>query len=200
MQFFGLIRVTQAVLAHMTPRRSGTIVNIGSTAAYANIPFGSAYCASKAAVHSFSDALRSEVAPLGIRVLVVAPGAIKSSFGDNSTSNLVLPAKGSAYDNDAARAIIRYRAVYSQTGRNTPAETTARVIRREVDKSYVRTHHSLLARLLVVPWLLSLVFGGPRAYLTTGARSSIALVLFYLPTSLRDRALATYFSLNKLRQ
>ena len=51
-------------------------------------PFSGAYCASKAALHALSDALRMELAPFGIKVITIQPGAIKSSFGDNSAASI----------------------------------------------------------------------------------------------------------------
>lgn len=59
-QFFGLIRVTQAVAPHMIRQGSGTIINIGSTVGLTATPWAAGYSASKAAVHSWSDALRVE--------------------------------------------------------------------------------------------------------------------------------------------
>ncbi len=63
----------------------GLVINIGSVSGYLTTPFAGAYCASKAAVHALSDALRLELAPLGVRVLEVQPGAIASDFGASSS-------------------------------------------------------------------------------------------------------------------
>ena len=59
---FGLIAMCQAVTPFMIDKRSGNILNIGSVVAYVPTPWASVYCASKAAVHSFSDCLRMELA------------------------------------------------------------------------------------------------------------------------------------------
>ena len=58
----------------------GTIVNIGSIAAHMPYAFGSAYNASKAALHSFSDTLRVELSPFEVKVLVVNTGGVKSNI------------------------------------------------------------------------------------------------------------------------
>ena len=65
------------------------VVNIGSVSGITTTPFSGAYCATKAALHSLSDAQRMELAPFGIHVITVQPGAIESKFGDNSLSNVL---------------------------------------------------------------------------------------------------------------
>ncbi len=80
--FFGTVRVTHEVLAHMRKRKSGKIVNISSVAAVVPIPFQAFYSASKAAVNSYSMALANEVRDFGITVSVVMPGDISSGFTD----------------------------------------------------------------------------------------------------------------------
>jgi 1-acylglycerone phosphate reductase len=75
----------------MIRQGSGLIVNVGSVTAYLSTPWGGLYSASKAAVHSISDALRMELAPFGVKVSVVSPGAIKSNIGDNNLKAFHLP-------------------------------------------------------------------------------------------------------------
>ena len=70
----------RAVLAHMLPRRSGSVVNIGSVAGRLPARGQSAYAASKAAVQTLSRALALEVARKGVRVNCVLPGAIDSAM------------------------------------------------------------------------------------------------------------------------
>jgi short-subunit dehydrogenase len=82
----GLVRISQAFAKNMIERQHGLIVNIGSVSGILTTPFSGAYCASKAAVHSISDAMRMELAPFNIKVVDVRPGAIESSFGDNAMS------------------------------------------------------------------------------------------------------------------
>src|SRR5471032_1118754 len=80
---FSIVGVTQALFPALR-RRKGLVVNIGSVSGVLVTPFAGAYCASKAAVHALSDALRLELAPFDIRVMEVQPGAIASSFANNA--------------------------------------------------------------------------------------------------------------------
>ncbi len=68
------------------------IANIGSIVGVFTTPFAGAYCSSKAALHALTDALRMEVAPLGIRVVTVQPGGVQSSFGNHAEAAIRLPA------------------------------------------------------------------------------------------------------------
>jgi len=80
---FAVVGVTRAMFPVLR-RAKGLVVNIGSVSGVLVTPFAGAYCASKAAVHALSDALRMELAPFGIRVMEVQPGAIASSFAKNA--------------------------------------------------------------------------------------------------------------------
>lgn len=81
---FSLIGVTRALFP-LLRQNKGLVVNIGSVSGVLVTPFAGAYCASKAAVHALTDALRLELAPFSIDVMEVQPGAIASSFGANAS-------------------------------------------------------------------------------------------------------------------
>jgi NAD(P)-dependent dehydrogenase (short-subunit alcohol dehydrogenase family) len=70
---FGMERVTRAVLPHMLAQGGGTVVNIASTLAWVPMPMAAAYSAAKAAVLSFSESLRAELADRGVEVTLFAP-------------------------------------------------------------------------------------------------------------------------------
>lgn len=76
--FFGTQRMTSAVLPGMRARGHGRIINIGSLAAWVGEPGEGAYAASKAAVARYTEALRHEVWHLGIRTVLVEPGAYRT--------------------------------------------------------------------------------------------------------------------------
>ncbi|EDN03025.1 oxidoreductase [Histoplasma capsulatum] len=79
----GLINMTQAILPIFKERDGGgrgDIINIGSVAGRVSYPGGSIYCASKAAVRSFTDALRKELIATRIRVIEIDPGQVETEF------------------------------------------------------------------------------------------------------------------------
>jgi NAD(P)-dependent dehydrogenase (short-subunit alcohol dehydrogenase family) len=89
--FFGAVALIKAVLPGMRARRSGAIVNISSIGATVT-PVGSGYyAAAKAAVEGLSGALHGELAPLGISVTVVEPGAFRTDFAGRSLVQSAAP-------------------------------------------------------------------------------------------------------------
>ncbi|AGZ52831.1 oxidoreductase [Mycobacterium kansasii] len=82
--FFGSVAMIKAVLPGMRARRSGSIVNISSITVQLTPVASGYYSAAKAALEGMSGALRGEVAPLGISVIVVEPGAFRTDFAGRS--------------------------------------------------------------------------------------------------------------------
>src|SRR5471032_743745 len=119
---FAVVGVTRALFPVLR-RAKGLVVNIGSVSGVLVTPFAGAYCASKAAVHALSDALRMELAPFDIRVMEVQPGAIASSFANNAgrEAELLINEKSPWWP---LRESIRARAKASQD-RPTPASQFA---------------------------------------------------------------------------
>jgi NAD(P)-dependent dehydrogenase (short-subunit alcohol dehydrogenase family) len=83
--FFGAMHVTQAVLPFLRKQRSGHIVNITSIAGFTAPPGYGFYAAAKYALEGMSLSLRQELAPLGIHVTLVEPGALRTGFLDQSS-------------------------------------------------------------------------------------------------------------------
>jgi NAD(P)-dependent dehydrogenase (short-subunit alcohol dehydrogenase family) len=81
--FFGLFRVCKAVIPAMRKQKSGLIINISSLAGLVPIPFQAFYSASKYAVESFTESLKIEMLPFGIRVVLIEPGDFKTGFTAN---------------------------------------------------------------------------------------------------------------------
>jgi len=78
--FFGAVALTRAVLPHMRARRSGAIVQITSVGGLVTSPGFGPYCAAKHALEAVTESLAGEVQPQGIRVLIVEPGAFRTSL------------------------------------------------------------------------------------------------------------------------
>jgi len=95
--FFSPLRIIRHYLPAMRERQSGRIVNISSILGQMVIPTGSAYCSSKWALEAASEAMRYELAPLGIEVCLVEPGLIRTSFKENMKLNATLEAEHSPY-------------------------------------------------------------------------------------------------------
>ena len=81
--FFGAVRMIHAVLPTMIERGEGRIINISSVLGRFGTPFNGAYVASKFALEGISESLRTELAPLGVRVSVVEPGLFETDFQKN---------------------------------------------------------------------------------------------------------------------
>ncbi|HHV95415.1 MAG TPA: SDR family oxidoreductase [Clostridiaceae bacterium] len=81
--FFGVLRVLRNVVPVMRRRGEGLIINISSVAGLISIPFQSMYSASKFALEAMSEALRIELKPFGIKVVIIEPGDTNTGFTDN---------------------------------------------------------------------------------------------------------------------
>jgi NAD(P)-dependent dehydrogenase (short-subunit alcohol dehydrogenase family) len=128
----------------MIAARRGRIVNIGSIVGRMTVPFGGAYCASKYAVEAVSDALRMELAPFGIGVVLVEPGPILTAFSENAAGSLARLARRSDSPYEYLRPMIEERSRLSRRG-GISAEACARVVVR------VATMARPPARILVTP-------------------------------------------------
>src|SRR5881394_1634314 len=82
--FFGLMRITQAVLPVMRKQNSGRIINISSVLGFIPAPYMSVYAATKHAIEGYSESVDHEVREYGIRVLLVEPAYTRTSFDANA--------------------------------------------------------------------------------------------------------------------
>lgn len=86
--FFGAVNVIRAALPQLRAQRSGAIVNISSMGGQLSFGGFGAYSASKFALEGLSEALAQEMAPLGIKVLIVEPGAFRTSFAGDALRHM----------------------------------------------------------------------------------------------------------------
>src|SRR6185437_11345983 len=102
--FFGAHRVCRAVLPIMRKQRGGVIINISSLAGLMAVPFQAFYSASKFAMEGLTEALRMEVKPFGIRVVLIEPGDFKTEFPTNRR-NTAEAEKSSIYREQVDRCV-----------------------------------------------------------------------------------------------
>lgn len=130
---FGLSEMTKAVLPLMRAQHAGRVINITSTAGKAATPLGGWYGASKFAVEGLSDNLRLELAPFGIDVVVIEPGATKSNWAATAGEQLASVAQDGPYEQLSAEAaaFLKTIAVFaSDTALIARAVTQAATARR----------------------------------------------------------------------
>lgn len=126
---FGLAELTQLVLPVMRKQGSGRIVNISSIAGRMVLPFGGWYHVSKFSVEALSDALRMEVRPFGIDVVMIEPGGIKTDWGIIAARHLRDSSQGTAYENNALREAALLDKAYRGNYLSSPAVVTRAICR-----------------------------------------------------------------------
>ena len=139
---FGLGRLTQLVTPHMRAQGSGTIINISSIGGKLTTPLGGWYHATKYAVEALSDALRMELRPFGIDVVVVEPGGIRTEWASIAADHLEATADGSAYANQI-RAVAGAMRSESNRRRYSPPEVIARTVGKIVTAHRPRTRYAV---------------------------------------------------------
>ena len=157
--------------ADLLREAKGLIVNIGSVSGVTTTPFSGVYCASKAALHALSDALRLELAPFDIGVLTVQPGAIASEFGTNASASITL-AEDSWFK--PWEKAVQARAAASQNAKSTPAREFAKEL-----MGYIRNP-----------------LRPETALIGSGARNMVRLKR-WLPASILDSRLRKRFRLDR---
>ena len=114
---FGTMNVTRAVAPFMRERRSGLIITISSVSGLVSSAGGSVYSASKFAVEGWMEGLAEELAPLGVRSLLVEPGMLRTEFMDTRSAGF-----GSIAIPDYAEAVAQYRAFIDAANGHQPGD------------------------------------------------------------------------------
>jgi NAD(P)-dependent dehydrogenase (short-subunit alcohol dehydrogenase family) len=165
--FFGVVRMTRAVLPHMRAQGEGRILHMGSVLGFLPMPYGALYSASKHAIEGYSESLDHELRNWGIRSIVIEPAYTKTPFD----ANLLEPdAKLNAYDE--ARSAVTRRVLEAMAGAEGPevvAETVLMAAR--VSKPKLRyTAGSLAKRLRLLRSY------APAGLVDAGLRKDLSLV------------------------
>lgn len=126
---FGLAALCRAFLPGMRERGSGRIINVASVAGRACLYFGGWYNVSKFAVEAFSDALRMEVSPFGIDVVIIEPGGIKTEWGIIAADHLSECTAGTAYEAPALREAGVMKTGYTIDLLSKPSTVTRGIVR-----------------------------------------------------------------------
>ncbi len=107
----GVIWTARAVLPHMYRRRSGHIINMSSVAGWIAPPLYTVYSAGKFGIRGFSEALRREAAPFGVKVSVIYPGSVRTEFGlhvgaSSAKRRFKTPSSLTLTADDVARSVV----------------------------------------------------------------------------------------------
>jgi NAD(P)-dependent dehydrogenase (short-subunit alcohol dehydrogenase family) len=126
---FGALRTVRAVLPGMRNNKRGRVINVSSVVGVVSFPFIGLYSASKHALEALSDALRIEVAPFGVEVVVIEPGWIRTDFARTATelADRSLMADGQPYAEALRRAESRQE--YMRYADGTPEQVAAAIVR-----------------------------------------------------------------------
>ncbi|TGP21619.1 MULTISPECIES: oxidoreductase [unclassified Mesorhizobium] len=138
---FGPARLTQLLLPAMRRKKAGTIVNITSMGGKIYTLLGAWYHATKHALEGWSDSLRLELAPFGIKVVVVEPGLIETGFGDVVADGLLKRSSTSAYAKVAQVVAKTTRASYGH-GLGSHPRVIADVVSTAVRSARPRTRYA----------------------------------------------------------
>jgi short-subunit dehydrogenase len=137
---FGPARLTQLLLPAMRAQRSGTIVNISSMGGKIYTLLGGWYHASKHALEGWSDCLRLELAPFGIKVVVIEPGLVDTGFGDVAAAGLLEGSAEGPYQGLAQMVAAATRRAY-QPGHSTAPGAVADVVLQAIAATNPKTRY-----------------------------------------------------------
>ena len=138
---FGLARLTQLVIPHMRQQGSGRIVNLASIAGKLALYFGGWYHVSKFAVEGFSDALRMELKPYGIDVVIIEPGGIRTEWGVIAADHLAESSKGTVYEQAALNEANAMKYTYTRAKLLSNPSVIAKAICKGVNKRHPKARY-----------------------------------------------------------
>lgn len=149
---FGAARLTQQLLPAMRARGAGTIVNITSMGGKIYTVLGAWYHATKHALEGWSDSLRLELEPFGIRVVIVEPGLIETGFGDAAGRGMLERSGTGPYAKLAEGVVKSMQASYGQN-RGTNPDIVASTVAKAVATARPRTRYAVGAYARPMIWM-----------------------------------------------
>ena len=151
--FFGALRICQAVLPTMRGQRSGLIINMSSIAGRLAVPFQGLYSAAKSALEGMSEALSMEVRPYGVRVALIEPGDFSTGFTAHRR-NVQRSEDDSAYADAFARTLAVIE--HDELGGGSP-EQIARLVGRLVAAGPSRLRYPVAPLFQKLPLVLKVL-------------------------------------------
>jgi NAD(P)-dependent dehydrogenase (short-subunit alcohol dehydrogenase family) len=151
--FFGVIRVTQAVLPKMRERRAGRILMMSSVSGFVTPPTQGAYSASKHAVEALSNALRLELYPFGIHTVLIQPGYIVTNI-QNTAVSIAQPYQEKFRSGPYAKIYASYLASASSTraqSKTTP-EDCARIMLQAMEAPRPKARYGVTSLATFAKW------------------------------------------------
>ncbi|MEJ6400634.1 oxidoreductase [Nicoliella lavandulae] len=166
---FGLASITKQVLPYMRKQRSGRIINTSSMGGRFTSFMGAWYHATKYALEAFSDALRMEVKPFGIDVVIIEPSAIRTNWGIIAADHLKQSAHDTPYARTADKAAAGFKKLYQSKLLSGPM-----VVSKVITKAALSKH--------------------PRArYLVGRGARTLILLHTILPTRVFDKLMTSLY-------
>jgi short-subunit dehydrogenase len=154
--------VTRVFLPGMRERHAGRIINISSLMGRVSLPYMGAYNSTKYSVESISDALRSELAPFGIQVVIIEPGVTRSGFWKRDTVSLSKYATADSPYAESLEVSERYLRDLEATGVNP--ERVAQVVERAITARHPKSRYLISFKdrlfLMLFTWLPTGVVDG----------------------------------------
>ncbi len=151
--FFGVIRVTQAVLPQMRERRKGRILMMSSVSGFVTAPTQGAYSASKHAIEALSNALRHELYPFGIHTILIQPGYIMTNI-QSTAMDLAQPYQEKFKGGPYAKIYASYLGSASRTraqSKTTP-EDCARIMLKAIEAPRPKARYGVTSLATFAKW------------------------------------------------
>ncbi|HOU91241.1 MAG TPA: oxidoreductase [Polyangiaceae bacterium] len=145
---FGVGRLIQAVVPHMRARRQGVVINTSSVVGQISMPMLGWYASTKHAVEALSDALRMELGPLGIDVVVIEPGPVRTEFEATAFATFARVAHPEEY---RARAAAFERFSHAMYAKAPGPESTADAVMKAIHARRPRARYATTWMAAVLP-------------------------------------------------